>query len=135
MKNRVMNIVEQWAPSILLMALIYCASDLPASRIPELPKGDDVLKKGGHALGYGLLALAYLRGLGPHQKKVLIKSALLTVLFAVSDEWHQTSTPGRTPSWRDVGFDMIGAAIALGFYQGSGLVRKIIHHRLFRNKA
>jgi VanZ family protein len=123
-----MKLIEQWSPAIALMAVIYFASDLPASRIPELPKGDDMLKKGGHALGYGLLALAYLRGLGRSTKNKMFLSALMTALFAISDEWHQGSTPGRTPSWRDVGFDLMGAAVALGVYKASELVRRLIHH-------
>lgn len=35
-------------------------------------------------------------------------SLLLVVLFALSDEWHQTFVPGREGTLRDVGFDTIG---------------------------
>ncbi len=37
----------------------------------------------------------------------------LCVLYGISDEWHQSFVLGRTATWRDVGFDTLGATISM----------------------
>jgi VanZ family protein len=39
-------------------------------------------------------------------------SAVLALLYAASDEWHQTFVPGRGGTWVDVMIDSIGISIA-----------------------
>ena len=64
-------------------------------------------------LGYGLLALAYWYGLR-FQKRRWWLALLFAILYAISDEFHQSFVPGRHPSWVDVlGFDGGGALIVL----------------------
>ncbi len=73
--------------------------------------------------GYALLAAAYLRGLAYASKKgrgAVILAVLMAVLYAATDEFHQSFTPGRNPSPVDVGIDAIGAAVgatASGWFQ------------------
>lgn len=63
--------------------------------------------------GYGLLSIAFLYGFNFDQKKSWL-AWLLAVLYAVSDEVHQSFTPGRHPSLLDIFFfDGGGAAIGL----------------------
>ena len=63
-------------------------------------------------LGYGLLALAYRYGMRL-QKRSCWLALLFAILYAISDEFHQSFVPGRHPSWVDVlGFDGGGALIA-----------------------
>ena len=75
------------------------------------------MKKGGHALGYGLLGLAYLRGLKGEghilTPRHLLLAWTLAVLYSATDEFHQSFTPGRTPAVTDVLIDSVGAAVAL----------------------
>lgn len=40
-------------------------------------------------------------------------SVLISFLYAVSDEYHQSFVPGRGPAFRDVLIDTIGASFAL----------------------
>ena len=40
----------------------------------------------------------------------------LTLLYAISDEVHQSFVPGRHARWYDVGFDMIGAWVVYWGY-------------------
>ena len=64
-------------------------------------------------LGYALLALAYWYGLRFEKKRWWL-ALLFALLYASSDEFHQSFVPGRHPSWVDVlGFDGGGALIAL----------------------
>lgn len=72
-----------------------------------------VVKKGGHVLGYALLGTTFWFGLG-FEKKQLWLAWFLAVLYASSDEFHQSFTFGRHPSWVDVLlFDGGGALMAL----------------------
>jgi VanZ family protein len=83
--------------------------------LPYFGLWDFLLKKGGHALGYGLLGLAYFsampRRLSFSYRWVL--ALLMAVLFALSDEYHQSFVEGRGSSLGDVVIDGFGAAIAL----------------------
>jgi len=43
----------------------------------------------------------------------LLGAFVITVLYGVSDEFHQSFVPGRTPDVADVAADAAGAALAL----------------------
>ena len=65
-------------------------------------------------LGYGILSVTYWYGFGFNSKKGWL-SWLLAVLYAATDEFHQSFTPGRHPSLVDIlFFDGGGAAAGLG---------------------
>ena len=99
------------------MAVIFIFSSLPSAELPDFDWADWIVKKGGHALGYGLLAFAYLRGINGENSHVpprqLLGAWLMAVLYSVTDEFHQSFTPGRHPTVADVMIDAIGAAVAL----------------------
>ena len=105
----------RWIPAGAMMVLIFVASSQPASALPYFGSLDFLVKKGGHAIGYALLGLAYFYAL-PARLPVLYKAALallMAVLFSLSDEFHQSFVEGRTSTFRDVMIDTIGAGIAL----------------------
>ena len=109
--------IFRWLPALLLMAVIFLLSSTPARSLPNFGAIDLLIKKGGHATGYALLALAYYFALPPRLSPVY-RGALafvMALLFALSDEFHQSFVEGRTSSLRDVGIDSAGAAIALFF--------------------
>jgi len=99
------------------MAVIFVVSSLPSAELPYFNWADRIVKKGGHALGYGLLALAYLRGLkggSSHaSSRQFLVAWLMAVLYSATDEFHQSFTPGRHPAVTDVMIDSIGALVAL----------------------
>jgi VanZ family protein len=112
------------AGSLAWMGLIFFLSDQPhLPRAPE-PWLDTVLKKAGHALLYGVLAYLYwgaLGGDGTRRTRPLAWG--LAVLYAISDEMHQSFVPGRTPAATDVLIDGMGAALALWWQGGRALQR------------
>jgi VanZ family protein len=102
-----------------MMALIFVASGSQGSELPKFGIWDFAFKKGGHLIGYGLLGVAYLHGLTRgifRDRRALLLAILLAGLYAITDEFHQSFTPGRTPSPVDVGIDTVGASLgaALG---------------------
>ena len=114
----------RWGPAILIMAIIFVASATAAAEIPEFGYWDFFAKKGGHLLGYALLAAAYHYALynGKRSGKLPVLLAIgLTALYAASDEFHQRFTPGRTPSLVDIGIDITGGLIGLTV---SGLIQR-----------
>lgn len=72
------------------------------------------LRKTGHVVGYGMLALLLLRGwratLG-YSRDLLTRASILswigTAFVASMDEWHQSFIPSRTGTVRDVLLDSV----------------------------
>ncbi len=108
-----------WGPVILWAGVIFFISALPdqrtvGSELPEL-----MIRKFAHLFEYGLLAYLLARalaGTGWPVQRVLWVGLLLCVLYAASDEWHQTFVPGRYGKVRDVALDSLGAALVLSVF-------------------
>ncbi len=93
------------------MGTIFALSSIPSEEMPTFGFWDTLVKKGGHALGYGLLALTYWYAL-KWEKKRFWPAFLLAVLYALSDEFHQSFTPGRHASLVDALVIDTGGALA-----------------------
>lgn len=112
----ILNALRRWLLPTSLMAVIFFFSSIPSAEMPYFSVLDFLVKKGGHALGYGLLALAYRRALDDSNrqpKQTYLYAWLLAGLYAAGDEFHQSFVPGRHPSGWDVLIDNLGAAAAL----------------------
>ena len=109
--------IWQWGPAVLVMAVIFIASAIPGSGLPAFGAWDLIVKKGGHMFGYALLASAYLHALNKGKdvtRRQFMGALCLAFLYAITDEFHQWFTPGRTPSVYDVLIDTFGAVFGLG---------------------
>ena len=117
------RLLTHWLPVILWCALIFAVSHQAKETLaPIQPSGltaqpgfmlfgidaDVIVGKGAHILAFGVLAALLYRA-----TRFYGLSLMLTFAYAVLDEWHQSFVPGRTPRITDVGFDMLGALIAL----------------------
>ena len=98
-------------PPLALMGLIFflsAQSDLSTG----LGFWDLVLRKIAHMTAFGLLALLWWRALpGPRGRAGLV-AVVISLLYAVSDEYHQSFVAGRHASALDVGVDAAGIALA-----------------------
>ncbi|PFN80604.1 hypothetical protein COJ85_29755 [Bacillus sp. AFS076308] len=62
---------------------------------------------------FGILAFLLFRSLEIYRFSYII-SWFLTILYAISDEYHQSFIPGRVSSLKDVFlFDSVGALLVL----------------------
>ncbi len=114
--KKFLSIVPRWLPALLLMLVIFVFSSRASSELPNFYDWDYFIKKGGHAIGYGLLALSYLFMFKWDIKRYWL-AWLLTVLYSATDEFHQSFVPGRHAAITDVLiFDNLGAIIALAFH-------------------
>lgn len=102
-----------WLPVVAWASLIFALSS-----VPELSTGlggwDLVLRKLAHAAEYAVLGALLVRALGRPWVAVAIGAA-----YAVSDELHQATVPGRTGSPRDVAIDAVGLAVGVLLWKRS----------------
>lgn len=107
------NRFPRWLPAVLIMAGIFFFSSTPSNELPDYGFWDTLVKKGGHVIGYALLTLSYWHWMRFDPKKGWL-AWLLALLYAATDEFHQSFTPGRHPSPLDVLiYDNLGALLAV----------------------
>lgn len=113
-----MALVGRFAPPLLLMAVIYTLSAQP-----DLSSGlgapDLALRKLAHMTEYGVLWLLWVRALGGSAWT----AAVITVAYAATDEWHQTTVDGRHGTPVDVLIDATGVLIASALRERRGRLR------------
>jgi VanZ family protein len=102
----------RWFPSILMMVIIYAFSSTPSYDMPDFGILDLLAKKSGHVIVYALLGWSFFYALGMKAKHAWL-AILLSVLYAISDEIHQSFVPGRNAWWIDVAIDSIAATLAV----------------------
>jgi VanZ family protein len=104
----------------MIMGLIFFFSSLPSEKIPYYGGLDYIIKKGAHALGYGFLGLSYYYALPRSLSRLYrwVLAWIMAILFALSDEYHQSFVQGRNSSLGDVAIDGFGAILAL--FLGAG---------------
>lgn len=108
------------APSLALLVawcvVIFIVSGRPNLQVTDDDLLDFILRKAAHLAEYALLAwLAWrvTRAGGMSTFAGLPLSWCFTLVYAISDEWHQTFVDGRVGHPRDVAIDMAGATAAL----------------------
>lgn len=111
-----------WVPALAWALIIFVLSSQPT-----LPNPAGIDDKPAHAATYGVLAVACLIGLagaraGRVSGRLALVAWVLATLYGVSDEWHQSFVPGRTPDVADVLADAVGAALAVGVAWASAIL-------------
>lgn len=91
-----------------LLIFIWCATIFWFSSRPQIKTVDSFavdffLKKTAHFIEYAILGILSYRA----TRSIRI-SILFSILYAASDEFHQSFIPGREPSIRDVIIDSVG---------------------------
>ena len=124
-----------WLPVIVWMGLIFYVSDQDSDSTGQngdifmfffnLLNLDPVrmvelnvplyIRKLAHVVEYFVLFILSQRLVSQYItfSRAIWLSLGITVLYAMSDEFHQTFVPGREGKWSDVGIDSIGAILAL----------------------
>jgi VanZ family protein len=109
------------------MGLIYYLSS-----IPDLNSGlgtwDSILRKGAHVFIFAVLTGLLIRAIRQTWRSLPINrvtqgAGLISVLYAVSDEIHQSFVPGRSGSVVDVAIDAVGVALCMAVWLGPLVLR------------
>jgi len=90
------------------MGVIFTFSAMSINGQAKFSWPDFIIKKTAHVTEYAILFWLTYRA-----NKSFKYSLIICLLFALSDEWHQTLTPGREGTLRDVGFDSLGTLLSL----------------------
>ena len=115
MKCKLWEVAKYWMPPIVYAILIYYLSSRSSVDIgPEIPHID----KFYHALIYFIFALLLWRAFyhaSPTftSKRAIWFALIVTILFGMSDEWHQFYVSFRHADVFDLLFDTAGASLAL----------------------
>ena len=107
------RVLFRWLPAILIMAAIFFFSSIPSKEMPIFGGWDTIVKKGGHMLGYALLGFSYLRVINSRNRWAYWAAVMAVVIYAITDEFHQSFVPGRNSSLVDVGIDTVGASLGM----------------------
>lgn len=102
-----------WAPPLVLMAVIFVLS-AQSDLATDLGVIDTIGRKFVHAAEYAVLCLLWWRALRTVMSpgRAVAAAFTISVLYAASDEFHQSFVPGRNGSPVDVLIDTAGAALA-----------------------
>ena len=111
---RIVRVISYWLPPIVWMALIFYFS----SRFRVSATGkflfDFIIFKTLHLVEYAILYFLLFRAFySINNQQLTINNkflfpVLLSILYAVSDEFHQTLVPTREGKIRDVFIDSLG---------------------------
>jgi VanZ family protein len=103
--------LTRWLLVAAWLLVIFGLSSLPGSAIPS-EVGD--YSPIAHFVEYAVLGGLVMWALGPRTlwTRFALAALLACSLYAVSDEFHQSFVPGRTPDPVDWATDTVGAAVA-----------------------
>jgi len=112
-----------WGPALAAMAAIFIASSQSDLRPPEGVSNEQAHSAGYAGLG-ALVARALAGGFGrPLAGLHAVGAVLLTTVYGVSDEVHQSFVPNREADPRDVVADAVGAVIGTAGCWAWGIIR------------
>ena len=111
--------IKYWFFALIYMGLIFIASSIRGDALPEIRiwNGDKFI----HLVKYGILSWILGKAFRTSENKVFINQAvvlsvMLTILYGISDEIHQSFVPLRCPDVYDVVADGIGGILAQGIF-------------------
>ena len=112
----ILRLLKYWLPPICCMALIFYLS---SQSKPPLPNVDwHLVDKLYHLLEYTVLGFLVTHAFVNASSRIFrhapwIFSFLFVILYAASDEWHQSFVPGRFVSILDWTADCIGGFLGV----------------------
>ena len=112
MAKKLIEFIKFWFPVFVYSGIIFCVSSLPSSRLPT-PIGYDKILHLVEYIPFGFLLAWALRNTnyGLSGNTLISLVLLFSLLYGVSDEYHQSFVPGRDSNWVDVVADSIGGVI------------------------
>jgi VanZ family protein len=96
---------------LAMMAAIFYFSAQPYDG-PDLAWWEVAARKLGHIAGYAVLTYLWWWALVGAVSRPLVWAAGIALLYAASDEYHQTFVDGRHGAVEDVVIDSLGIALA-----------------------
>ncbi len=115
--KKLKKLIFYWLPPILWMLFIFFLSSKQSISITKEFVWDFIIFKTFHLIEYAALNFLFFRafyGWGNKKgdiTKILILSLFFSIVYAATDEYHQTYTATREGRFRDVIIDSAGAVL------------------------
>ena len=131
-----LRIVRYWVPVFLWMSFIFWMSTgtfsaentslivepllrflMPSISPEQIQLVHGFIRKSGHVTEYFILGILLFRAFRRDSRELhglrwALSSLVIVLLYAASDEFHQSFVSTRTASLFDVGFDALGGVLA-----------------------
>lgn len=108
--GRGLRLLRAWAPALLWAGGIFWFSSRPTVPLPSVAYSDKL----AHFAAYAGFGLVLARGEAALRGRAGALTLALGLLYAASDEYHQSFVPGRSVELADWGADALGVAAGLG---------------------
>jgi uncharacterized membrane protein YGL010W len=105
-----MILIRKFLPAILWAILIFLGSMTQGVSVSNVALVDFLAHKSIHVLEYAVFYVLLYRATGSFWQSIIILG-----LYAVSDEYHQTFTTGRSPKITDVIIDLASGGLGALF--------------------
>jgi VanZ family protein len=119
--EKLFKIVWYWFPPLILMGIIFYLSSRSTVQVAGAESLNFIFYKSIHVLVYSSLYFLWFRVFNSFSKKKLTLNQklwyplIISILYGITDEIHQTFVPHRTGKFRDVIIDGIGIFIMLQY--------------------
>ena len=128
-------VLQQWLPekpfesSLSVLQIPYWGITVSVDERGYYYFVEFLIRKGAHFFMFGFLSIVVYLLLPKHSTRYFT-AVIITALFALADEFHQSMTVGRTATMQDVYLDTAGAIIVLLFFKViRALKRPVINRR------
>lgn len=117
MQKRIWLYIKAYFPVVAWAVVIYTLSAQTVLAGFDVSIFDFIFKKSAHMFVYAVLYVLLYRAINlttDHKFRYLqlLLPLLIGIVYAMSDELHQSTVPGRFATLRDVGYDTLGMGIA-----------------------
>ncbi|PIU83110.1 MAG: hypothetical protein COS68_05800 [Elusimicrobia bacterium CG06_land_8_20_14_3_00_38_11] len=122
-----MKFIKLWLPVFVWGYIIYYLSDIPGLGT-GLGIWDLILRKGAHITEYFILTIllirAFRRSFRMPFKFLIFWPSVISFLYAISDEYHQSFIKNRCGTLWDVLVDTVGILLVVYLYIKKGNYEK-----------
>lgn len=126
----ILRVFRAWFPAIAWMIMIFLFSSRQRISVADEQVINFLFFKSIHVIEYAILYALVLRAIitssykNKDVQQMYISAIIICILYAVSDEIHQTFIPTREGAIRDVFIDTLGMLIMYTFIKNTFKVIK-----------
>lgn len=113
--SKIKNLITLYLPIFLWCAIIYYLSSIPSLKSDLPNQWDFIFRKIAHITEYAILTFLFFRAVSKNlnYKRAISYSALFSITYALTDEYHQLFIFGREGNLGDILIDGLGVFLAI----------------------
>jgi VanZ family protein len=126
--NKKFKFFASWILVFMWAGLIFWSSSVDFTGGNSGQGGSDTLPITAHLVEYlvltTLLTVA-LRSSGVSKKRAIVMAFLLSIIYGITDEWHQYFTPNREPHFSDWLLDVAASFIVFSVFSWRWKIKQV----------